>query len=122
MLSDPGCGVPQGPGSALGVPVGVAPDGPGNTGLLPPRSSTTPEDPEVAFPLRLELKIQRLLRGADHDGGRKEAAFPALLSPHKSFVFPPPLSLFPSLLFCLSIYFPMIFLSDGKLCRTSKKT
>lgn len=122
MLSDPGCGVPQGQGSALGVPAGVAPDGSENTGLLPLCSSTTPEDPEVAFLLRLELKIlplfgePRLL--GDHDGRRKEAAFPALLSPHKSFV----ILLSPSLSLNLSLnLFPCDFFSDGKLFRTSKE-
>lgn len=122
VLSDPGCGVPWGQGSAPGVPDGVAPDGSGSAGQLPLCSPTTPEDPEVAFPLRLELKILRLLREprplGDRDGGRKEAAFPALLSPHKSFVIP----LSPSFALILSLnLFPHDFFFDGKLFRTCKK-
>lgn len=111
VLSDPGCGTPLAQGPALGVPVGVAPYGSGNSVLLPLCSQTITEELEVAFPLRLELKILQLRREpwplGDHDGGRKEAAFPVLLSPRKSFVIP--FSLLCSLSFCLSACFPKIF-------------
>lgn len=52
----------------------------------------TSMDPEVAFPLRLELKIQRLYSELQPlvivAEGRKEAAFPALVCPGKLFVVP----------------------------------
>lgn len=48
--------------------------------------------PEVAFPLRLELKIPRLHSELQPlvivAEGRKEAAFPALVCPGKLFVVP----------------------------------
>lgn len=76
----------------LGVPVSAAPHGSGNTSLLPRCSPMTSMVPEVAFPLKLELKIpqlhsqlQPLVIVAE---GRKEAAFPALVCPGKLFVVP----------------------------------
>lgn len=78
-------------------------------------SSVTPEDPEVALPLWSELKIERQLQG-DHDGGRKEgsvSAFPALLSPHNSFVIPLSASVFRSVSLLVSLLF--FFYFDGKL-------
>lgn len=77
---------------ALGVPVSAAPHGSGNTSLLPRCSPMTSIVPEVAFPLRLELKIPRLHSELQPlvivAEGRKEAAFPALVCPGKLFVVP----------------------------------
>lgn len=77
---------------ALGVPVSAAPHGSGNTSLLPRCSPMTSMVPEVAFPLRLELKIPRLHSELQPlvivAEGRKEAAFPALVCPGKLFVVP----------------------------------
>lgn len=96
---------------ALGVPVSAAPHGSGNTSLLPRCSPMTSIVPEVAFPLRLELKIPRLHSELQPlvivAEGRKEAAVSYLSS----------LSLpVPSLILSLQLFPPLFFfsLSVGK--------
>lgn len=80
-------------------------------------SPTTPEDPEVAFPLRLGLKILRLLWSRSPwvivmEGGRKQLFLPSsLLITHLSY----PRSL-------VSVSELIFLLLNGKLSRQAKKT